>query len=307
MQHRIITILVLAAVTLHVQAQGRRMVLADMPASAVSLAHGGATFGFTGRALVYEDPSVAFAENQSMTHASYDFGLINHADGDMELHTLALSHRSGRHLLMAGARYFSEGTTGEVLDINMHPVSRAMRLYSYGIDVGYGYRFGHFVVHAILGLISDKKDVQDNAYRLSFGATYLRQEGRMDYKLNVAVANLGVVGTGDRLLSLSPFMHGGGALRTTFTRNHAVSMTLDGGAYLPTDKSKLTAMLSGGIDYTLSGRYSVRIGGHAEEHFNYMSAGLGVHSGRFTIDASARLTAKDATPRLYMIGMQVEL
>lgn len=305
--YKLYSTVALTVVALSVHAQGRRMAIVDMPVSAVSLAHGGGVFGFSERALVYADPSVGFDDTQTTMCANYAFGLVDGAGGSMGLHTLGLSHRSGKHLLMGGARYFAQGKTGPVLDINMKPVADAMRLYSYGVDVGYVHTMGRFAIYGILGMISEKTDVQDNAYRLGIGMAFHGQKGLMRYKLNLAVRDLGGVGTGDRWQILSPLLHGGGALRLATARNQELDVTLDSGVYLPSGKSKVSGMLSGGVDYTLAKRYSLRLGGHAGDHDDYLGAGLGVRVGRIAFDAAVRLTAKDGASHLYMAGVQVDL
>ena len=101
--YKLYSTVALTVVALSVHAQGRRMAIVDMPVSAVSLAHGGGVFGFSERALVYADPSVGFDDTQTTMCANYAFGLVDGAGGSMGLHTLGLSHRSGKHLLMGGA------------------------------------------------------------------------------------------------------------------------------------------------------------------------------------------------------------
>ncbi len=304
---RLITFLTMTAVCLLMHAQSRPVPIYDMPASARSLSTGGGSMGRQQSAYIYTNPSAAFAAEEARGTAEYLLALVDNKTGNMLLHTVTASHRWGSHLVMGGVRYYAQGSIDHALDINMKPVPGRLRLYAYTADLGYARRLGAFSVYGSLGLASEKAAERIGAYRANIGASFSHSLQSADYTVGLGIRDLGMVSYRGKNKRLAPLLHAGGSVTLPTWEGQALGVFVDGGMYLPSGKSKAAGILGAGLDYTFAKRYSLRAGGHTGgDRDNYLSAGLGVRVGRFTMDAAAKLACEDGLSNLYMAGMKFD-
>lgn len=312
MKARLYTVLTALSLTLAATAQSRRMAILDMPASPRSLSLGGSAIGADGS--VYADPSLPVigdtstaTADKTMTSAAYSFGLVDADAGNMGIHTLTASHRTGRGALLFGARYYAQGRLGRELDIDMKPVGDRRRLYSYTVDAGYVHRLGRVAVYGSAGVASEQTVAQSTACRISLGAACSGRLGAASWQAGAAVRDLGFAVADNKSHALAPLAHAGGRLTLPTFARQSISVVADGGAYLPLDDNKASGTFGGGLLYDFADRLTLSAGGHTGDHDEYVGAGIGVRVGVVRIDAAAKFALDDGLSNIYMLGAAVTL
>lgn len=288
----------------YVSAQSRRMPIYDTPSSSFSMGVGGCRMGLQNTAYIYTNPVSAYLGEDSVWTADYAYADMGQ---DLSLHTITGAYRSGDHVLMAGVRYFSEGSIDRQIDVDMNIVGGRVNFYSYSTDLGYSHRFGKFSVYGMLDVASEKTTVRSSAYSVSLGAGYTDSLLAGVYTVAASIRNMGVVSYQNKNKRLSPLVSAGGSFTFPSWQKQTISIYADGGVYLSDGTSGASAVFSGGIDYTLMKRYSLRAGGHLEGHDNYLTAGVGCRVACVTIEAAAKLAKEETAHDIYMIGVKWQL
>ena len=285
-------------------AQSRRMPIYDTPLSSFSMGIGGCRMGLQNTAYIYTNPTSAYLGADSVWTTDYSYANM---DDDQSLHMVTGSYRSGNHVLMAGVRYFSEGSINRQIDIDMNIVGGRVNFYSYSTDIGYSRRFGKFCVYGVLDVASEKTTVRSSAYCVSLGTGYTDSLLSGVYTVALGVRNLGVVSYQNKNKRLSPLVIAGGSFTFPLWLKHTIGIYADGGVYLPDGNSETAAVFSGGIDYTFMHRYSVRAGGHLEGHDNFLTAGVGCRVACVTLEAAAKFAKENTAHDIYMVGVKWQI
>ncbi|HEY9551330.1 MAG TPA: hypothetical protein VIQ97_03495 [Prevotella sp.] len=289
-----------------VMAQGRRMPLADVPVSPYALGVGNAAKGHVPGSYVYGSKAAILYTDNKASEAEYAFGLVDNATERYMLHTVSGAHHFGHNAIMGGLRYYSMGSIDRMVDVNLQPVGGKKRFYTYSADLGYARALdSHWGVYATLNVATEKIISTMNAYGMELGGSFAGRVKTVDYMLGLSVSRLGAYAYNGKSGLLSPLVSGGGSVSVPFSSLHRVSILVDGGVYIPVKEAKTAATFGGGIDYTLHDTYSLRVGGHTGEDDNYLSAGIGVRVGRFTLDVAAKLALEQGLANMYMAGLRV--
>lgn len=286
-------------------AQGRRMPLADVPISPYALSVGNATKGHVPGCYVYGSQATILYTPNGTSSAEYAFSLVDNATTNYTLHTVSAAHHFERNAIMGGLRYYSLGSIDRMVDINLQPVAGPKHFYTYSAELGYAHSLSnHWSAYATMTIATEKIISTMNAYGVTFGGSYVGKWKTSDYMLGVSLSQLGIYSYNGKSGMLTPSVSGGGSLSTTIGHIHRLTILADGGVYLPTSEEKVAATFGGGIDYTLCGAYSLRVGGHTGEDDNYLSASMGVRIGIFTFDVAAKFALAQGLANMYMAGLR---
>ena len=300
-------------------AQNRPLAVLELPVSAESFGLGGCRLGAQNNAFIYNNPAEAFTEGGRSIQAEYSALWMDQPQvTDMLLHTITTSYRRNNHLWMGGIRYYQQGKMEHIIDENMQWVEDTRRFWSGMVDVGYAYLWNHLTIYGSGGLAAQEVDGRMSAWRISLGANYTGQISRLRYTAGAAIRDLGQYKYKDTHRALSPLAHAGGSLSWMISEAHALSVYLDGGAYLP-----LTTRWSGygdsaadtwgdtttsstwhvGGSYRFLNRYSIMAGSHWGDHDDYTTCGFSCALPYVTIGASFCQRHQSPQPHSYMLTL----